>query len=549
MKIKRFTAGALSILLCLSVLFSVPAAASVFPFETQYDYPSADPAWLTDLVIKEDLNNIDRAVTGCVLHAAPDYPYTVTPELLKKEVEQFCMLYMLDESMFKASFLYLIETLGSNSSVLAAQATDGQVRTYLQNSGIVYPADATTDMKVIAKALYTAMATGAFSAGELENGITLERALTQFVVKVSGYRESDLYEWIPGSMDTLDDYMLAVSRMTLWSNGYDVTPETEENEVYKLMAVRTIRNLGISVDADVSFPELQSKYTAALLGKKYDLAVDPDRLAAAIQNGNPAFYILQLIGKKNNLSVREDAMSYEEAFDFVASHTDLFDIEEDEFYADIYSYDIYLSSPRSSLWVYPTSYYGTVDPAAVSISCNGMPIKDNYYTEIAVSPVQEVQKLTITVNCIAGTGSVKEYVITVHSEDALGKPQEEPTVPAAETDVYLSSNVIVSRIIAAAGVDQGIAEAAGNLIKILPKSVQDAFTFITPTFEETGDPAQPVPAVLPAAQDRLAEAQPFIGILDSIGTYVNSMIGGIGGIGLPSQFTPDTFDFNFITIN
>ena len=97
--------------------------------------------------------------------------------------------------------------------------------------------------------------------------------------------------------------------------------------------------------------------------------------------------------------------------------------------------------------------------------------------------------------------------------------------------------------------DQGIAEAAGNLIKILPKSVQDAFTFITPTFEDTGKPAQPAETVLPAAQNRLSEAQPFIGILDSIGSYVNSLIGGIGGIGLPSQFTSDTFDFNFITID
>ncbi len=549
MKIKRQTAGIFSILLCLCIMFSVPAAASVFPFETQYDYPSADDAWLTDLVIKEDLDDVERAVSGCVLHPAPAYPYTATAESFKREVEQFCLLYSLDESMFKASYVYLIEMLGANSSVFAAQATDAQVRTYLQNAGIAYPANATTDMKVIAKALYTAMATGAVSSQQFESGITLERALTRFIVKMSGFGEADLLEWIPGGMNTLDDYMLAVSRMTLWSNGYDVTPETEENEVYKLMAVMTIRNLGISVDSDVSFSELQSKYTAALLGKKYSLSVDPVRLAAAINNGTSAFYILQLIGRNNGLSVREDAMSYEDAFEFVASHTNLFDIEEDEFYADIYNYDIYLSAPRSSLWIYPTSYYGTVDPAAVSISCNGLPIKDNYYTEISVSPVQEVQKLTITVNCIAGAGSVKEYVITVHSEDALGKPQEETTVSAPETDVYLSSNVIVSRIIASAGVDQGIAEAAGNLIKILPKSVQDAFTFITPTFEDTGKPTQPAETVLPAAQNRLSEAQPFIGILDSIGSYVNSLIGGIGGIGLPSQFASDTFDFNFITID
>ncbi len=552
MKIKPVAAGVLGILLLLSVLFSVPTGASVFTFETQYDYTNADPAWLTDLVIKEDLDNVDRAVSGCVLYASPDYPYTETPESFKKEVDQFCTLYSLDETAFKASYLYMIEMLGANSSVFAAQATDAQVRTYLQNAGIAYPADASTDTKVLAKALYTAMATGAFSSAEFENGIALERALTQFVVKMSGFSENDLAEWIPGGMNTLDDYMLAVSRMTLWSNGYDVTPETEENEVYKLMAVMTIRNLGVSVDTDVSFSELQSKYTAALLGKKYGLTVDPDRLASAIKEDAAAFYLLQLIGRDHGLTVRKDTMSYEEAFDFVASHTDLFDVEEDEFYADIYKYDIYLSAPRSVLWIYPTSYYGGVEPSAVSISCNGQPIKDNYFTQVAISPSQNVQKLSITVECVAGEGAVKNYVINVHSEDAIGRPEDHTDASETVSNVYLSSNTIVSRILASAGVDEGVAEAAENLIKIMPKSVQDAFMFITPTFEEedndtSADPAEET--ALPLAVEQYSSAQPFIGVLDSIGSYVNSMIGGIGGIGLTNQFTADTFDFNFITID
>ena len=552
LKMRSAAAAVLSLLICLSVLCSVPAGAAVFPFETQYDYANADPAWLTDLVIKEDLEDVSQSMGRCTLAAAPDYPYTETPASFKSEVEQFCALYSLDETAYKAAYLYLLETLGANSSVFAAQATDAQVRTYLQNAGIAYPADASAETKVLATALYTAMATGAFSSQEFESGVALERALTKFIVKMSGFSEADLAEWIPGGMNTPDDYMLAVSRMTLWSNGYDVTPETEEDEVYRLMAVMTIRNLGVSVDTDVSFSELQAKYTAALLGKKYGVTADPDRLASEIGNNSAAFYILQLIGKQNGLTVRSDSMSYEDAFDFVASYTNLFDIEENEFYADIYKYDIYLSAPRSVLWVYPTSYYGTVDPAAVSISCNGQPIKDNYFTQVAVSPSQNVQKLTITVNCVAGTGSVKEYVITVHSEDAIGRQNDDENTTVPESEGFLSSNTIVSRILASAGVDAGIAEAAGNLIKILPQSVQDAFTFITPTFDDAGsasDVESPVQTVLPSAANQLSAAQPFIGVLDSIGAYLNSNIGGIGGIGLTSQFSANTFDYNFITID
>lgn len=549
MKMKSLAACILSVLLCLSVLFPVPAVASVFTFETQYEYESADPAWLTDLVIKEDLADVSHAVSGCSLIPAPDYPYTETPEHFKKEVDQFCQLYSLEESEFKASYLYMLELVGANSSVFAAQATDAQVRTYLQNEGIAYPEDASTDTKILAKALYAAMVTGAFSTTDYESGTDLERALTQFVVKMSGFSEDDLAEWIPGGMNTPDDYMLAVSRLTLWSNGFDVTDETEETEVYKMMAVMTIRNLGISVDADVSFSELQAKYTAALLGQKYGVAVDPDRLASAIEEDTAAFYILQLIGKENGLTVRSDSMSYVEAFDFIASQTGVFDLEEDEFYADIYKYDLYLSAPRSVLWLYPTSYYGTVDPAALTLSCNGQALRDNYFTEIPVSPTQEIQKLTIKVECTAGEGSVKEYVITVHTVIPEETPEEDTDAAAPEEDIFLSSNTIVSRILASVGVDEGIAQAADNLIKILPQPLQDAFTFITPTFDEDAQQALSLPDLsLPSFTDQTTSAQPFIGILDSIGSYVNSMIGGIGGIDLTNRYTADSFDFNFTTI-
>ena len=558
MRTKRILAGALSLVLCVSVLFAVPAIASVFTFETQYDYGSADKAWLTDLVIKEDMNDLTAVGGRCTLVPAPDYPYTETAASFKEEVDQFCRLYSLNENTLKASYLYLFELLGSNSSVFAAQASDAQVKSYLQSQGVIYPASGSADMDVLAKALYTAMLTGAFqnlTGIDSGAGIGLEKALTQFVLELSGFSEAELSRWMPsGKLDSLDDYILAVSRMTLWSNGYEADVNTPEDEVYKLMAVMTIRNLGVSVDSDVSFSELQSKYTAALMGKRYGVSVSPARLSTAINNGSAAYYILQLIGQQQGLTVREENQPYEDAFLFVASHSDLFDVEEDEFYADIYAYDIYLSAPRSSLWIYPTSYYGSIDSSAVTVSCNGSPIKDNYYTQVPVSPTADVQKLTITVDCTAGSGSVKEYVITVHSEDAIRQSENKPGNEDAKTDTsktVLSSNAIVSRILNAAGVDPDVAEAAGNLIYVLPENVQNAISFISPTFNDPSAAASDTPAAAPVAATEpasSADAAPFISRLDTVGTYVNSMIGGIDGIGLGQKFKATGFDYNFVTI-
>ncbi len=552
MKIKRIAALALSLALIASAVFALPAFASVFTFETQYEYKSADPAWLTDLVIKEDLNDLSATLGRCTLIAQADYPYTETAASFRSEVEQFCELYSLKESTMKASSVYFIELLGANSSVFAAQATDTQVRTYLENEGVVYPESPSTDVNLLAKALYTAMVAGTFKDLDANAyaGMQLEKALTAFVVRMSGFSEKDLADWIPGgTLASLEDYTLAVSRMTLWSSGYEVTAETPADEVYKLMAVMTIRNLGISVDPSVSFEELKGIYTAALLGKKYDITLDPDRLTEAQKNNEAAFYVLKLIGQKQGLTVRAENGSFEDAFLFVASHTDLFDIEEDEFYADIYRYDIYLTAPRSSLWIYPTSYYGTVSPSHVKLRCNGLELKDNYFTQIAISPVQPVQTLTITVNCTAGDGAVREYVITVHSENAATQPEgsrPETTDPDATT--FLSSNAIVSRILSAAGVDQGIITATDHLITALPVSVKDAISFITPTFND--DTVLPVFSDgLPDAAEASVGAESYILALDSVGAFLNSGISGINGIGLADKYTADTLSLNFITVN
>ena len=557
MKTKRILAGLLSLLLMAAVCLQAPAFAAVFTFETQYEYTNPDPAWLTDLIIKEDVNDmssVSSVAKGCTLVAAPDYPYTETAATFRADVERYCELYSISENALKASYLYLFELLGSNSSVFAAQATDAQVRSYLQSRGVVYPSGGSADMSVLAKALYTAMITGAFTnitGLDTGTGVALEKALTSLVLELSGFSEQELSRWVPGGgLDSLDDYILAVSRLTLWSNGYEVDETTPADEVYKLMAVMTIRTLGVSVDTDVSFTELQGKYTAALLGRQYGVSVSPARLSEAVDNDAAAFYILQLIGQKQGLSVRQDSQTFEDAFLFVASHSDLFDIEEGEFYADVYKYDVYLSEPRSVLWIYPTSYYGTVDASAVTVSCNGSPIKDNYYSQVPISPIADTQKLTITVDCTAGDGARRDYVITVHSEDAIRQqenktPEQDPKTDNSKT--ILSSNAIVTRILNAAGVDPGVAEAAGNLIFVLPEKVQKSISFISPTFE-SNSAAPEGTAALPQAEADHTDAASFISRLDTVGAYVNSFIGGIDGIGLGQKFKTSGFDYNFVTI-
>jgi len=440
--------------------------------------------------------------------------------------------------------------LGSSSSVFAAQASNEQVRIYLESVGLKYPSVSDAGTEVLAKALYVALITGAFAGDNFASGTALEQALTSFVISISGFSEQELAQWVPldGSLDSIDSYVLAVSRLTLWSNGYDVSSDTPEDEVYKLMAVMTIRNLGYSVSTDVSFSELQSKYTAAMLSKKYSVTVDPSKLSSAVSSGNAAFYMLQLIGQKNGLSVREDSMSYEEAFNFVAGNTGAFDIEEGEFYADIFNYDVYLSDSRSELWIYPTSYYGGISSSSVNISSSGQALRDNYYTKVSIDPNASVQTVDITVAVIADGKVYKNiYSITVRQESSVSpEGSDSSQLNREEITKILSSGTIVSSILDSVGVSSGVSDAAANLIDSVSESVKSSIAFISPTFSGNKESSENNGETDESVSD---DPTRFISILDKLGSAVNYSIGGIDGLKLGDKFETRSFDFDFITFN
>ena len=527
---RRPFAAVLALALTAVLLFSLTANAAVFTFETQFEYDKAELGWLTDLIIKEDMSSVPGAVSTNSLSAVPSYPYTETSQSFSEDVEKYLTLYTLKEGSFKASYVFLFDLLGSNANVFASQVSDSAARDYLENIGITYPADPDNDMKAMAKALYAGLITGAYdglTGEELSGGISLEKALIRYVSSLTGLKKSDVDRFAPAKTNGLYDYLLASSRYTLWANGYDVNAATPEDRVTELMAVMTVKSIGVKVDENLSFNELRSVYTAALLGKKFNVTVDPVKLAAHIEKGTVPFYILQLLGRRYGLSLREDDVSLNEAFNLVAKNSDLFSVEADEFYADIYEYTFTLSSPRSSVWVYPTSYAGTDDAAFVMITVNGKEAQDNAFTRIGIDPEKTEQKLTVRVEAVRyNERDVKTYTITLKTgADAPASPAETPDVPS-----YESADSIVAQIMRSVGVNEGVVKATDRLIEGLPGGLHDAMNFIAPTFGgETEKTEEGSLEEIPAAP---FDASSFLRILDSLGAGDNAAITGVEGVNL-----------------
>ncbi len=499
------------------------ASAAILPFETQYDYDESNIAWLTDLVIKEDMTTVEGMAQRVTLVPEPEYPYTETPESFRKEVDYFVSLYDLGSGSQRAGYIYFFEVLNSGSSFLAADVSDDAVKEYLEGIGIAYPAEPTADELVIARALFVALVTGAYDTDSFAVGAELEEAIVSYLAGITGMNMQELGQWMPESaVLSLNEYILAASRMALWSNGFDISRDTAEDEVYRLMAVMTVRAQGISVDSSLTFDELKVKYVAALLGEKYSVVPDSEKLSQHIENGTVAFYILQLMGKDGGLSIREDNASFDEAFRLVAENTHCFDVSSDDFYADIYNYSARLSTRCRSLWIYPTAY-ATDTAYECIVSVNGNAVKNNYYNEVMIDPELPEQDIVITVTATGG-GASSKCTYTVHIEQGTyaDAPGDEP-VTENESETYVSADSLVAGILSALGVNSVIASVLDSAYTALPAGLSGVVSFIAPTFDDDG-------AEIVTEEQNNDEF--FISVLDEIGSVADAVIEGIPGLSI-----------------
>ncbi|MBE6811956.1 MAG: hypothetical protein E7523_03635 [Ruminococcaceae bacterium] len=470
MKYKKMS-KTVCVLLCFSLAlsFAFSASAAFTTFETQFEHEQINKAWLTDLTVNESLTGISDMVTSVTLVAQPEYPYTETPESFKDDVKDACALYELDEGSARAAYIYLFEVLNNNSSILEDDASDTEIKQYLIDLGIVYPDNTDADTLVMARALYVILKSGSLDLylqnDKIPTGTALEAAIVSYMSVITGIDMLAIREWTTVSDNlSLDEYILAMSKYSLWSAGYDVTMDMTEEEVYRLIALMTIRKQGITAPDNISFEEIKIRYLAAMLGTRYGVSCNADDLAEAVNQDCVAFYLLQLMGQDAQLSLRMDSIFYEDAFARVAEYTDRFDMEIGEFYADVCNYTATLKYKRSSIWLYPTSYVCNNENNAdmITITANGNVIEDGNFNEIKLNP--ELESQVITIKCVydyntekfTATYNLKVVQGLIYSDSVL---VEDPDI----SDI-LSGNYELDESLYAPGYIQNDSDLVGSIL-------------------------------------------------------------------------------------
>ena len=482
MKRNRILAVFLTVVMLITALSTGLSAAALMMVETQYTYDSANLSWLKDLIIKEDMSSVTGLSSSCTLEPVAKYPYRETAESFKEEIAYYQMMYTLDENMVDVIYLYMLDLVESMASTTTSDYTDEFIKSYLESLGIVYPsgeAADSTETYIVARALFSIL--NSDEDYEVKRGTGLYDAFTGYISKLLGVNVSVLLKF-DGNNDfsDMEEFVLAVCKYMLYVAGYDVSAVTSDAEVYRLIAIMTIRSQGISIDSSTAtFEEIKIKYLCAMMCKIYEVSIDVNAFEKAVNADNLAFYMLQLAGKKSGVAIK-DSVPYKDAFDLVCKNTDYFNLAPGEFYADIYEYNVKLKYLRSTIWIYPQTL-GTTSASegtSVKVKINDAAVRENYYVDVALDKSKSTQSVLITVEYTDKSGT-KSSSYKINITQGTEEPVKNAIISSALTDV----SDIVNKLLGEVGLDSSLATIVKNIPFELPDRIFSISSLLMPSFD------------------------------------------------------------------
>lgn len=427
----RIIAAILAVITCSSI-FTLSVSAKKFAkqintnlgISTQYAYEENNPSWLRKFIIKENMLSVDGIITEKALHPVTDYPYITDAPCFKEEVEEYAHYYTLDEESQRAAYIYVFQQLGALSIIGDPDATDQSKAEWLREQGILITPEQEEDPDSIfmISALYALWKNDFYYVftGErlsIPPGTTLEAALMMYMVALDGDDRS-LIAFVSKYFDitsivSLEDYVYYTCLFALYTNGYVTSRELvtiERNEAFRRLAIMSISDAGISVDASsATDEEIQIKYMAAMLGTQYNVTLDPDSVFKANRAKTLAYYIIQRMAYEDKgIALSSAKYTYEQAFDIVLQKTNRFDLEK-EFYSDIYEYNLYLDYFREIIYINPTP----IDNAYMTVKINDKIVDLAQYAKVSLSK-EPVQTVNVNVQYNGASAETTTYKINVY---------------------------------------------------------------------------------------------------------------------------------------
>ena len=408
MKLKKpFLAFVLIVLIGCFALTPMLASASVtvangslevLPGNPQSSSPSYSKAWLDTVVIRDG----STALTACKPTPTPDYPYSKTYEEFVTEVDRYDLLHDLNETNVGNAYGELADAFYYMVTAMGMTDKQPQMKAYLTDYGISVPTNPTATEEAEIAGVYAALKYNApyvlyEKEVSLPKGTTLEGAEVALMSELMGV-------FLPSGVNTVNG--LAVQAAKTHVEEFPDLPISENpsnSEVFHWSKVLTAASNDYEVpltpyeQASAAQREyVDYAYYASIFDTIYDIHISPARLAVAAESADPLAVqkvILTSMLDGKEVAYASDA-SCQQLFD-AACAAGCFELEQ-EFYSDVFSYDLLVPAACTQLWFTPFALASQLGGSNddVTLFLNGKELKPSGTTYVTLDPdriSQEVQ--------------------------------------------------------------------------------------------------------------------------------------------------------------
>lgn len=393
-------------------------ALNVEPGNPRADHPEYKFSWLDNVIIRYDAN----AVTSAPVTPLPsDYLYSETFEEFVEDINSCSQLFELNENTVGSAYEDVTEALFYTLTAMGFTDAQNEMKEYLTEKGIKLPVNETAGDKAKIAVAYAAIKYDAVyvlyeKKVAIPAGSTLDEAIVIVLSALTG-------TMLPSGIDSLTglgvlvtkNYVMEFEQLPLSEN-----PDAAEIFHWAKVITAAENEYQVPLEAYGDTTKAQREYVdyayyASILNTLYDINVDPIRLVIAMQseeeNSLQKFILKSMLDEKK--VAYSDKATCEELFD-LACQNGFFDLEQ-EFYADIFFYELKVPSNCEKVWFTPFSLAGQLEasnPEYVKIFLNGVQMAPGGTMSTPLDPSQKEEYVELKVTYADGVYTNDETVYT-----------------------------------------------------------------------------------------------------------------------------------------
>ncbi len=415
------------------MMFAAPMSANavtftedkmkIMPGTTQSEHPVYSRAWIDKLVIRDDAT----AVVASKVTPKPEYPYDKTFEEFVSDANDYALITELNEETVNSAFDSTMKALFYVATALGMTGDIDTMYSFVSDKGIRVPSNLGTNEKMQLSVVYAAIKYDAIyvlydKKVDFTKGMTVDEASAVILSELGGFKIPSEVKSVSGlSKYFIKDYVEQNSNVPLSSN-------PDEEELFYWTRAITASEKGYAVPLVMYGETTQAQrdyvdyaYYATCLDTLYDITLNPFALASADSKGDTyaiPTLILQTMLEEKNVDFDKNAKC-ENLFK-KACENGCFDLDQ-EFYSDIYNYDITVNRDCEKLWFTPFALADQIDGENKYVSINlqgqNMTPAATKYAKLSPNKDTEKVKLQVTYDDHQNKPEKATYVFNVIKSD------------------------------------------------------------------------------------------------------------------------------------